>query len=211
MVALSKLCLFTHTRSFIMLLFIAFFNFIFPFEAQQCYAWIVLGTNNLLKLLDVCKWIFVSILFLAINTCCVKGWKVAHQIFVCKEDKFTNSIVFISRVVCLGLRCSILCRCFCSLLVHFQLVVWISIFFVSKTFNYNNPLILCSFLSLLGLHCLLVCFCLLVLYLIIFFVIVWVSDFFVSLNIFLQQSTCFLKVDNSLQSCSASPIALGCS
>jgi len=67
---------------------------------------------TLLKLLDVYKWILVILLFLAIDTCCVKGWEIAHQIFTCKEDKFTTFIMFISRVVCLGLCCSVLCCCF---------------------------------------------------------------------------------------------------
>jgi hypothetical protein len=113
---LHKLCLFTHTRSLIVLLSTTFFTFIISFETQQCCAWTVLGTNSmscliLLKLLDVCMWIFVYTLFLMINTCCVKGWKVAHQIFAHKEDKFTAFIMFISCVICFGLCCSVFCHC----------------------------------------------------------------------------------------------------
>jgi hypothetical protein len=100
-----------------MLLFATFFTFIFPFEAQQCCAWIVLRISNmyyftLLRLLDVCKWILVFLLFLAIDICCVKGWEIAHRIFTRKEGEFTISIMFISRVVCLGLCCFVICHCF---------------------------------------------------------------------------------------------------
>ncbi len=118
---LHKLYLFTHTRSFIMFLSTTFFIFIFPFEAQQCCAWTIIGTNSmyyltLLKLLDVCMWIFVYILFLAIHTCCVKGWKVAHQIFVHKEDQIIIFIMFISRVICFSLHYSVF---YCCLLVFY--------------------------------------------------------------------------------------------
>jgi hypothetical protein len=143
MVALNKLCLFTRTRLLIMLLSATFFTFIFPFKAQQCCAWIVLRTNNmycltLLRLLDVCKWIFVYILLLVIDTCCVKGWKVAHRIFARKEDEFIGSIVFIFHVVCLGLRCYVIFHCilvlylFIScLLFGFLFFLWINIFFAT--------------------------------------------------------------------------------
>jgi hypothetical protein len=134
---------------------------------------------TLLKLLDVCRWIFVFKLFLAIDTCCVKGWEVAHRIFARKEDGFTFFIVFISLVVCFSLHCFVFYHCllvlylfdsrllfkfpfkkkivntslqhplvsfsfftlfvlvwivmflslsFCSLLVWFPLVVWVSVF-----------------------------------------------------------------------------------
>jgi hypothetical protein len=46
---------------------------------------------TLLRFLDVCKWKLVFILFLAIDTCCVKGWKVTHQIFACKKDMFNDA------------------------------------------------------------------------------------------------------------------------
>jgi hypothetical protein len=58
-------------------------------------------------------------------------------------------------------------------------------------------LLSCSFPTLLDLHCFVVCCYLLVLYMIISLV-VWVSYFFISLNICWQQSTCFLKMDNRL-------------
>jgi hypothetical protein len=60
---------------------------------------------TLLKLLNVCKWILIFIFILVIDTCYVKGWYVAHQIFAYKEDGFTTSIMFISHVVCLSLCC----------------------------------------------------------------------------------------------------------
>ncbi len=62
-------------------------------------------------------------------------------------------------------------------------------FFLDKYFFCNNPLVSCSFLTSLNLHGLFVCYCLLVLYLIISLAVISVFDFFVSLNIFLQQST----------------------
>jgi hypothetical protein len=147
-VTLRKFCLFAHARSLIMLLSATFFTFIFPFEAQQCCAWILLGTNSmscltLLRLLDVCMWIFIYILFLAINTCCVKGWKVTHQIFLHKKDGFTISIVFISNVICFNLHCFVLC---CYLLVQFPLVVWVSIFifFVNTSLQQSTCIVFMS-------------------------------------------------------------------
>jgi hypothetical protein len=86
---------------------------------------------TILRLLDVCMWIFVYILFLAIHTCCVKGWKVAHQIFVHKEHGFTIFIVFISCVICFSLHCFVLC---CRFLVFYlfnsHLLFGFSFFFV---------------------------------------------------------------------------------
>ncbi len=130
MATLSKLCLFTHTRSLIMLLSTTFFTFIFPFKAQQCCAWIVLGTTSMfcltpLRLLDVCKWIFVfsdwhmlcqRLTSCIINICSQRGWVYC---FYC---------VFISHIVCLGLRFFVLC-CY--------------LFFFST----------CSFLACLGFFC----------------------------------------------------------
>ncbi len=133
MATLGKLYLFIHTKSFIMLLSIVFFTFIFPFEAQQCCAWIVLGTSSmsyltLLRLLDVCRWISVFILFLAINMCCVKGWKI----FARKEDGFIASIMFISCIVYFKLHCSILFRCLLVLyLFDSHLLFGFLLFFVS--------------------------------------------------------------------------------
>jgi hypothetical protein len=108
-----KFYFFTHIKPFIMFLFVDFFTFIFPFEVQHSYAWVILGTSImscfiLLRLLDVCRCILVFVLFLAIDTCCVKVWKVAHRIFVHKEDVFTISIMF---QVCLGLHCFVFYRC----------------------------------------------------------------------------------------------------
>jgi hypothetical protein len=90
MVMLKKFYFFTHIKSLIIFLFVDFFTFIFPFKAQS-YAWTILRISNmsffnLLRLLDVCRWMLVFILFLAIDTCGVKGWKVAHRIFVHKKD-----------------------------------------------------------------------------------------------------------------------------
>jgi hypothetical protein len=136
MEVLVKLCLFTHIRMFIMFLFVVFFTFIFSFEAEQCSAWTILRTNNmscftLLRLLDGCSWILVFIFFLTIDTCYVKGWKIAHWIFACKKDKFTTSIVFISNIVCLGLHCFYsLSLSFCSLLVISRLLFGFPTFFL---------------------------------------------------------------------------------
>jgi hypothetical protein len=81
----------------------------------------------------------------------------------------------------------------CYLFIQFSLVVWGFFFFCFyKHFLCNNPFVSCSFPMLLGLHCLVCCF--LVVYSIISLVVVWVSHFLVSLNIFLQQSICFLKM-----------------
>jgi hypothetical protein len=129
MVALKKLCFFTHIRLFIMFLSAIFFTFIFPFETQQCCAWIVLGTSNmfcftLLRLLNVCKWILILFYFLVIDTCCVKSWNVAHRIFARKEDGFTTFIMFISHVVCLGLYCFVFCRCFLVLYLFISLLLF---------------------------------------------------------------------------------------
>jgi hypothetical protein len=140
MAALTKLCLFTHTKLFIMFLFATHFTFIFPFESQQCCAWIVFETNNmsystLLKLLDVYKWILVFILFLTIDTCCVKGWKTTHRIFAWKEDRFTFYIVFISHVIFGFVLLFSSCCSFpaCCLGFFFFLFLW--------TFICNNPLV----------------------------------------------------------------------
>jgi len=93
---------------------------------------------TLLRLLDVSKWIFVSILFLVIDTYCVKGWKGSHQIFVPKEDKFTASIMFISCIVCFGWHCYILCQCLLvlylfdsHLLIEFSFFCFYKHFFVT--------------------------------------------------------------------------------
>jgi hypothetical protein len=95
------------------ILSIASFFFIFPFKAQHCYAWIVLKTSSMscftywgfLLFLDS-QWFVYC--FLVINTCCAKGWKVAHQIFTLKKNGLSPSIVFISHVVCLGLHCLVI-------------------------------------------------------------------------------------------------------
>jgi hypothetical protein len=76
-----------------------------------------------LRLLDVCRWILVFILFVAIDTCCVKGWKIAHQIFAYKGDEFiTSSCSFPMLFVRFVLLCYLLLSSY-SLLVHFPLVV----------------------------------------------------------------------------------------
>ncbi len=172
MAVLKKFCLFTHTKLFIILLFAIFFTFIFPFEAQQCCAWTVLGTSNMscftsLKLLNVYKWILVFIYFLAIDTCCVKGWKVAHRILLAK------------RMGLLLLLCS-----FPTLFVW----VWVVLFFVVAFLLFT-----CSFLVLLGLHCLVIYYCLLVFYLFISLIVVWISEFFVSLTNFFATIHLFLE------------------
>jgi len=76
-VALGKLCLFTHNRSFISFYPQLFSLSFFHSKHNNVVHEIVLGTSSmscltLFRLLDVCKWIFVSILFLVIDTC-VKG------------------------------------------------------------------------------------------------------------------------------------------
>jgi hypothetical protein len=86
----------------------------------------------------------------------------------------------------------------CFLLVHFSLIIWVSDFFCfykpffATIHLYHVHFLRCWFaLSCCGC-------CLFLLYLIISFIIIWVSNFFVSLNNFLQQFTCFLKRDNNL-------------
>jgi hypothetical protein len=129
MVKLKEVLYYHSHQVFIMFIFVDFFTFIFPFEAQQSYAWTTLGTYNmycftLLRLLHVCRWILVFILFLAIDTCCVKVWKVAHWIFVRKEDGFTNSIMFIFKLFIWVLHCFVVLLLFyCFLLVHFLLII----------------------------------------------------------------------------------------
>lgn len=133
MVQLRKFYFFIYIKPFIMFLFVDFFTFIFPFQAQHFYAWIILGISNmycftLLRLLDLCRWILVFVLFLAIDTCCVKVWKVAHRLFARKEDGFTTSIMYFYhvhfQVVCLGLHCFVFLSLFyCFLLVHFLFII----------------------------------------------------------------------------------------
>jgi hypothetical protein len=90
---------------------------------------------TLLRFLDVCKWIFLFILFLVIDTCCVKGWEVAHWMFARKEDGFIIFIVF----------------SFPALLVW----VCVFLFFVTIFFFFY-----CSFLACcLGLHFLFFFYC----------------------------------------------------
>lgn len=134
MVKLRKFYFFTHIKPFIMFLFVDFFIFIFPFEAQPSYARTILGTSImscfiLLGLLDVCRCILVFVLFLAIDTCCVKVWKVSHRIFVHKEDVFIVSIMF---QVCLGLHCFDLCRCLIVvyLFISYLLFRFLTFFFL---------------------------------------------------------------------------------
>jgi hypothetical protein len=111
MVAPKDLYLFTP-----IILFIASFFFIFPFEAQHCYAWIVLETSSMscftclgFLLFGDSQWFVYC--FLVIDTCCAKGWKVAYRIFACKKDGLSPFIVFISHVVCLGLCCLVIIVC----------------------------------------------------------------------------------------------------
>jgi len=187
MATLGKLCLFTHTKSFIMFLLIAFFTFIFPFEAQQCCAWIVLRTSSmsyltLLRLLDVCRWIFVSILFLAINTCCVKGWKVAQQIFARREDGFITSIMFISCIIYFRLHCSILFRCLFVLYLFDSHLLFGSFFF-----NFYKHLFAATHLYHVHFsHCW-VCIVLL-------FVVVFLLDYFLHYCLGFQVFDYFFKI-----------------
>jgi hypothetical protein len=100
MAVLRKLCLFIHIRSFIMILSTTDFTFIFPFEAQRCCAWTIVRTNNmscftLLRLLDVCKWILVYILFLVID-------------IVSKVKKLHTKYLLAKRMDLLLLLCSFL-------------------------------------------------------------------------------------------------------
>jgi hypothetical protein len=198
MVALGKLCLFTHTRLLLMLLSTTFFTFIFPFKTQQCCAWTILGTSSmfcftLLKLLDVCRWILVSLFFYdnwymlcqRLKSCTSNICSQRRHIYCWYPVRFPHYLFGFA------LFCSLLLSS-CSLFVHFLFVSWVFNFFVSINIFCNNLLVSCSLPELLGLHYLLVCCCLLVVYLFISFVVVWVSNFFVYINIFLQQSTFFL-------------------
>ncbi len=73
---------------------------------------------TLLKLLVVVGGYWFLYYFIAINTC-VKGWKVAHRIFPHKEEEFIVYIVFISRIIYLGLHCFVPC--------HYLLVLYLFI------------------------------------------------------------------------------------
>jgi len=200
MATLWKLCLFTHTRSFIMLLSAILFTFIFPFETQQCCAWTILGTSNmscftLLRLLNVCMWILVFMLFFGDwhmlcqrlksctpNICLQRGMGLLFLscsfpmlfVWVC--------VVLFFVIVFLFSTCSFLAYC---------LGFWF--FFVFINIFLQQSILSCSFPTLLGLHCLVVYCCFLVLYLLISFIVVWIFDFFVSLNIFFTTIHLFLE------------------
>jgi hypothetical protein len=155
-----------------MLLSTTFFTFIFPFETQYYCAWIVLKTNSmscltLLKLLDVCRWIYFSILFLAIDTCCVKGWEVAHRIFACKKDEFISYIVFNSHVVCFGLCCFVLYH-YILVLYLFDSRLLFRFPFLKKIINIflqqSTCIMFISHVVYFGLCCSILYCCLLVLY-----------------------------------------------
>jgi hypothetical protein len=111
-----------------------------------------------------------------------------------KRNGFTTSIMFISHVVCLGLRCFVLCDCFFVLYLFIsRLLFGFLIFFVFVNIFLQQSILSCSFPTLLGLHCLVVYCCFLVLYLLISFVVVWIFDFFVSLNFFFTTIHLFLE------------------
>jgi hypothetical protein len=123
---------------------------------------------SLLKLLDVCKWIFVFILFLAIHTCCVKGWEVAHWIFACKKDKFTTSIMFISHIVCFGLHCSTICHCFLVLYLFNSCLFFgfpFLFIFVNISLQQSNCIMFISCVVCFSLHGSIFYCCLFILYL----------------------------------------------
>ncbi len=144
---------------------------------------------------------------------CVKGWEVAHRIFARKEDVFTNFIVFISCVVCLGLRCSILYHSLlvlylfiCHLLFRFSIffvsvnislqqcicIVFIKpilIFFVNIYLQQSTCIMFISWVVGFTLSC---CLLLSSYSLLVHFLHCLGFRFFVSLNNFLQQSTFFL-------------------
>ncbi len=185
MAALCKFCIFTHIRSLIMFLSTTFFTFIFPFEAQKCCAWTVLRTNTmscltLLRLLDVYMWIFVS--------CCL--WWLTHV--VSKVEKLHTKYLLIKRMGLLLLSCSFLALFVSICVVMFFVVVFLfftcclgfqffcfckHFFATIHSYRVHFPCYwVCIFLF--------ACCCLLVLYLIISFIVAWVSNFFVSLNIF---------------------------
>ncbi len=136
MAALKKLCLFTHTKSFIMLLFAIFFTFIFPFEAQQCCAWIVLRISSmsyfiLLRLLDVCKWIFgFSIVFGDWHMLCQRLRNCTPNIYSQRRRVYYFYHVHFSCCLFGFVLFCYLSLFFCSLLVHFSLVVQVFDFFV---------------------------------------------------------------------------------
>ncbi len=179
-----------------MLLSAVFFTFNFPFEAQQCCARIVLGTSNMFcftlwRLFDICKWILVSILFLAVDICCVKSWKFACWIFTLKEDGFTTSIMFISHVACLGLRCFVIYRCLLLLYVFISCLLFMFLIFFNSVNICLQQFTCIMFISRVVGFAL---FCCLLLFTCSFPSLLFgFSDFFTSLNIFLAKIHLFLK------------------
>ncbi len=145
---------------------------------------------TLLKLLVVCRWILVFILFYGDwHMLCQRLKSCTPNICSHKRGVYCLYCVhFPHYLFGFALFCS-LSLSSCSLLVHFSLVSWVSKIFFATIYLYcaHSP---CCWV------------CIVLLFIVIFFfnslIVVWVSDFFVFINIFFGTSTSFFSMNTRL-------------